>query len=355
MPEPAPAPAPVRRKRGARFVEIAQEAGVSVATVNRVLNELGSVAPGTRARVVAAAKALGVPRALPDLRHGLTRFDVILARSTTPFFRRLELGLARAASLLDRRIVVHRQLIDEDDDEAIARAILRPAPRRDGLVVAVHDTPRVREALRAAIAQGTAVVTMMSDIGELPRLHYAGIDNVHAGRTAGHFIGRLALRPGRVLLLTNSLAYRAHADRVAGCRDAIAARFPQLACGEPVECFDERDRVERAVVAALREGGDLVGLYHSGAGAQGVAEALVRAGRAGDVAWVGHELSDEHRTALASGVMDLVIDQDPDGQVLAALAHLLHACGWNEQPPSSGLNEFRLFCAENLPARPYLG
>jgi LacI family transcriptional regulator len=261
----------------------------------------------------------------------------------------------RAASLLDRRIVVHRQAIAEDDDEAIARAILRPVQRRDGLVVAVHDTPRVREALRAAIAQGTAVVTMMSDIGEVPRLHYAGIDNRHAGRTAGHFVGRLARRPGRVLLLTNSLTYRAHVDRVAGCREAIAARFPQLMCSEPVECFDERDRVERAVVSALAAGDDLVGLYHTGAGAQGVAAALARAGRAGDVAWVGHELSDEHRAALAGGAMDLVIDQDPDGQVLAGLEHLLHACGWSERAPSTGLNEFRLFCAENLPVRPYLG
>jgi LacI family transcriptional regulator len=350
-----PAGPPTRRKRGARFVEIAREAGVSTATVNRVLNEHGSVAPATRARVVAAAKALGVPRALPDLRHGLTRLDVILARSPTPFFRRVDLALARAAALLDRRIVVHRQAIAEDDDEAIVRAILRPVQRRDGLVVAVHDTPRVREALRAAAGQGTAVVTMMSDIGEVPRLHYAGIDNLHAGRTAGHFIGRLARRPGRVLVLTNSLAYRAHADRVAGCREVLAARFPHLACGEPVECLDERDRVEHAVTQALRAGGDLVGLYHSGAGAQGVAATLAKAGRAGDVAWVGHELSDEHRAALAAGAMDLVIDQDPDGQVLAGLQHLLHACGWSEAAPPAGPNEFRLFCPENLPARPYLG
>ena len=347
---------PARRKRSARFVEIAHEAGVSTATVNRVLNEHGSVAPATRARVVAAAKALGVPRSLPDLRHGLTRLDVILARSPTPFFRRLELALQRATALLDARIVVHRHVIAEDDDEQIARAVLKPPQRRDGLIVAIHDTPRVRDALRAVIGQGVRVVTLMSDIGEVPRLHFAGIDNHHAGRTAGHFIGRLARAPGRVLVLSNSLAYRAHVDRTAGCRAVIGERFTALACSDPVECFDDSDRAYHAVVQALRAGGAarLAGIYHSGAGTAGIGAALERAGRAGEVVWVGHELSDEHRAWLARGVLDLVIDQDPDGQVMAALQHLLHASGWLDRAPAGAPNEFRLFCAENLPAAPYL-
>lgn len=344
-----------RRKRSARFDEIAQAANVSTTTVNRVLNEHGSVAPATRARVVAAAKQLGVPRVLPDLRHGVTRLDVILARSPTPFFRRLEFALQQSMQVLDPRIVVHRHVLDEDDDQQIARTILQPPQRRDGLVVAIHDTPLVREALRSVIAQGVRVVTLMSDIDEVARLHYAGIDNLLAGRTAGLFIGRLARRAGHVLVLSNSLAYRAHVDRTTGCRAVIDERFSRLTCGEPIECFDDPDRAYLAASNALRAlGSDLVGVYHSGAGSSGIAAALERAGRAGEVVWVGHELSDEHRSLLARGTMDLVIDQDPDRQVLSSLQNLLHACGWLDAAPADGPNEFRLFCAENLPARPYL-
>lgn len=347
--------APPRRKRSARFIEIADAAGVGIATVNRVLNEHGSVAPATRARVVDAARRLGVPRVLPDLRHGLTRLDVILARSPTPFFRRLERALQQAAQLLDRRIVVHHRILQEDDDEQIAAAILHAPQRRHGLAVAVHDTPRVREALRQVIAAGTKVVTLMSDIGEVERLHFAGIDNLRAGRTAGLWIGRLAQRPGRLLVLSNDLAYRAHADRTAGCRAAVAERHPHLHCGAPVECHDDPDRTYLAVKQALRAGRhELVGLYHSGAGSAGIAAALQEAGRAGTVAWVGHELSDEHRSYLESGLMDLAIDQDPDGQARSALHHLLHAAGWLASPPAAGPTEFRLFCAENLPPQPYL-
>ena len=351
----SPTDPPPRRKRSARFVEIAHAANVSTATVNRVLNERGSVAADTRARVVAAAKQLGVPRLLPDLRHGLTRLDVILARSPTPFFRRIEMALQRSMQILDRRIVVHRHVLAEDDDGAIAHAIANPPQRRDGLVIAARDTPPVREALRAAIARGVPVVTMVSDIGDITRLHYAGIDNLHAGRTAGHFIGRIAGQKGRVLVLSNSLRYRAHVDRTSGCRAVIEERFPRLTSSEVIECFDDPDRTFHAVDTALRvrHGKEVVGLYHSGAGSAGIAAALLRNGREHDVVWVGHELSDEHREQLALGHMDLAIDQDPDGQVRSAMEHLLHACGYLDTAPSDGPNEFKLFCAENLPSRPY--
>jgi hypothetical protein len=68
---------PPRRKKTARFVEIAA-AGVSVATVDRVLNERGSVSATARAKVVAAARELAVPRLLPDTRHGLIHIDILL-------------------------------------------------------------------------------------------------------------------------------------------------------------------------------------------------------------------------------------------------------------------------------------
>lgn len=354
MNSPSPPPTlPPRRKRSARFIEIATAAGVSTATVNRVLNEHGSVSAETRAKVVAAARQLGVPRVLPDPRHGLTRFDVVLARSSTPYFRRLDLALQRIQQMLDARILIHRHVVDADDTPRVQAALTRPGHRRDGLIVALHDSPVVREALRGQIARGVPVVTLMSGIGAVEGVHYTGIDNLSAGRTAGHFIGRLVRRPGRVLLLTNRLDYRAHADRMHGCAAVLAERHPGLSASVPVECFDDPGRCQLALDAALAQTRHddlpLVGLYHSGAGASGLARVLQRLTPAERPVWIGHELSDEHRPLLRLGLMDLVIDQDPDGQVAAGLHHLLHACGYAEQHGPAGQNEFHLFGPENLP------
>jgi LacI family transcriptional regulator len=98
----------------------------------------------------------------------------------------------------------------------------------------------------------------------------------------------------------------------------------------------------------------VLSLYHSGAGSAGISVALARHGREQSMVWVAHELSDEHRTQLERGTLDLVIDQDPDGQVLSAMQHLLHACGYLAAAPATGPNEFRFFCVENLPAKAFL-
>ena len=354
-------PVPPRRKRSARFTDIAAAAGVGTATVNRVLNEHGGVSAKTTARVLAAARQLGVPRVLPDPRHGLTRFDVVLARSETPYFHRLDLALTRAVQVLDRRILVHRHVVDATDAAQVRERLTRPHHRRDGLIVALHDTPDVRAALREQLDAGVPVVTLMSGIGgmdDVQGLHYAGIDNLAAGRTAGHFIGRLAHRPGRVLRLTNTLDYRAHADRLRGCAEVLAERHPLIDASAPVPCHDDPDRCQlalrRALAEARRDGVPLVGLYQSGAGSAGIAAELQRLAPTERPVWVGHELSDEHRTLLRLGLLDLVIDQDPDGQIASALHHLLHASGHVEQPAPAEPNEFRLFCAENIRGGPYL-
>ena len=346
-----------RRKRAPRLQDIAQEAGVSLNTVDRVLNERDSVSAATRARVLNAAKRLGVPRLLPQIHHGLIHLDVLLPRDADhkPFYRRLRHALQRSVQMLDKRAVVHRFVAPENDESAVTKVILHPPYPRRGLIITAHDTPQVRAALQTVIANGEPVVTMSTDIGGIDRLHYAGIDNYRAGRTAGHFIGRLTRKPGRVLILCSTLAYRSHADRTRGCREAIAGSFPSLYCHVPeIEIDDDPDRCYVAVAKTLAEHDDLVGIYNSGAGSPGIEAALRKHNAAGKVVWVTHEMSDDHRTYIEQGTLDLVIDQDPDGQAISALQHLLHACGVVECSPPEGVTEFRLYCAENIRRSAYL-
>jgi LacI family transcriptional regulator len=345
-----------RRKRAPRFLEIAAEAGVSPATVDRVLNERDSVSPATRDRVVEAARRLGVARLLPDTHHGLVHLDVLLPRNPSPFWQRLNAALERAIGMLDRRVVVHRVLLREGDDAAVVRGIERSPHPRHGLVVAAHEAEPVRAALRAVIAQGVPVVTMVTDIGDIARLHYAGIDNHGAGRTAAHFIGRAVHSAGRVLVLRGRGDYRAHLDRAAGCREVLERDFPRLRCEiADADTLDDPDRCYLAVTQALRARAPLAGIYNTGGGSRGIEAALARHDLAGRVRWAGHEMSDDHREYLERRVLDLAIDQDPDGQVLSALQHLLHACGVLEKAPRPGPHEFRLYCRENLRSERYLG
>ena len=344
---------PVRRKNSPRLIDIAHAAGVGIATVNRVLNDSGKASASTREKVIQAARALGARRVMPEVHSGLTRFDFVVARSSTPFFQRLQLALQQHVQLLDRRIVVHRHEFNPEDERQIAAFIRKPGHRRNGLIVVLHDTVALREAVQSVIRQGVPVVTLMSDLSDVSDLHYAGINNLQAGRSAGLFLGRLTASAGRILVLTNDLSFRAHRDRANGFLSVMAQRFPQLDCLPVVQIRDDADRAFHAVDTALCDtAAPLLGIYNSGAGSLGIAQALRKHGQR--TVWIGHELSDEHRRYLIDGTMDLVIDQDPDGQILSGMQYLLHANKWREQLPPAHPTDFRLYCAENITHQSYL-
>ncbi|MBN3722676.1 LacI family DNA-binding transcriptional regulator [Burkholderia sp. Ac-20379] len=350
----AETPSKARRKRAPRFADIAAEAGVSEATVDRVLNERGSVSATARERVVSAAARLGVTRRLPDTRHGIVHVDVVLPINHTPFFRRIDAALQRAISALDQRIVVHRLRVDDRPDE-FTQAMVSPPYPRAGLIIASPSSPSTIAALSAVAASGVPVVTVVSDLPEVDRRRYVGIDHYEAGRTAGYALGRFCGGVGNVLVLPAVRDYLAHRERVRGCVDELAEHFP--GCRAIVPDADTRDDPSRcyaAVQSTLREQ-PIEGIYSTGDGAEGIESALKRAGRLGRVTWVGHEIDDVHRRLLDARQMDLVIDQDPDGQAIAALDYLLRASGETTGGVTPAFDgEFRLYMPTNARRSAYL-
>ena len=282
--------------------------------------------------------------------------DVLLPADHTPFFRRMNVALQRSIGVLDKRVVVHRAFLPEHKNDVIAQAILNPPYRRRGLILASPDTEPVRQALRTISTRGETAVAVVTNILDVPELKYAGIDNYRAGRAAGYFIGRLTQQSGRVLILSSRTDYQGHVDRTAGCREVLAQYAPRLFCdSRTVETYDDPDRCYLAVSSALKSGEPIVAIYNSGAGSPGIEAALKKHKAADRICWITHEMSDDHREYIRVGMLDMVIDQDPDGQIMTALQHLLHAAEVSDSlPPPNVPTEFRLYFAENIRETPYL-
>ncbi len=64
----------------------------------------------------------------------------------------------------------------------------------------------------------------------------------------------------------------------------------------------------------------VAGIYNLGAGNAGLIAALERFGMAGGVRVIAHELTAVTRAGLETGAIDVVIDQNPDGEIAAAIA-----------------------------------
>ena len=74
-----------------------------------------------------AARQLGIPRVLPETRHGLIHIDIVLPNNPSPFFQRLNQAMKQGVAMLDKRLVVHHVTTPEEDEAALIRAI---GPRR---------------------------------------------------------------------------------------------------------------------------------------------------------------------------------------------------------------------------------
>lgn len=338
-----------RRKRDARFIEIAEEAGVSESTVNRVLNERGSVSEAARLRVIEAARKLSVKRLLPDVLHGLTHIDILISLDDTPLLKRISAALTRVIQMLDKRTIVHR-IVVPDVEHKILNAIQAERHKRNGLIVMTRSSDKVIKALQHLIENGTPVITLLTDIKAISRTSYTGIDNLQAGRTAAWFISRMCKSRGRVLKLVANSYYDAHVERSQGFSEVLFTT-PWLTQTE-VQTHDDAENCYQAVKREMAAG-DVVAIYNSGYGSEGILRALKEHDAVGKIMWVGHEMYDHHNQYLANGAMDLIIDQDPDSQVMAAVQHALFACGIIDSPPPSGPVEFRLFCPTNRRSTQY--
>lgn len=337
--------AAARSPRKAGLDQIATLAGVGIATVDRVLNERGNVSPETARRVIEAARQLKWPRTMPvPYRRGL-RLDVLLARPDTPFFQRLNEAFANVASTLDRSVMIQRSFVDESPASLTERIL---STNGQAVVVYGEEDPAVIDAITAVTVRGIPVVTLVSDIPTSPRLAYVGVDHYSAGRTAAFFMEAMARMAGPVLILCNSLRYRAHAQRVSGFRDRINDRGSGLTVAAVLEGHDDRSLSTQLLSDAMHRFRDVVGVYNAGGANRAVEAALKSADLTGRAIFIGHELTVHTRRMLSDGTMTLTIDQNPELQARRAINILLHRFGYVEKIIGSDEVPFVIYGPENL-------
>jgi LacI family transcriptional regulator len=310
--------------RRATVHDVARQAGVSLATVDRVLNGRAGVRPATAEKVEGAIQALDFRR---DLSASLLarardlRIAFLIPDGRNEFMQHLEQAVSlRARAIRGER--THLELISVKalDARALAAALdALASPTCDCAVIVATDDDIVRKAVDAATRRGIDVVTLVSDLPGSARRHFVGIDNAAAGRTAASLLGRFC-PGGKIGVIVGSMGLRDHRERLEGFAALIREEFPNHRLIGPVEGLDDNAATEKQAAAMLKANPDLAGLYNAGAGNAGLLRALEAGGRATKVRVVAHELSEPTRAGLKSGAIDVVLDQNPVGEIRAAVA-----------------------------------
>ncbi|KSV72592.1 LacI family DNA-binding transcriptional regulator [Ensifer sp. ENS03] len=338
--------------------DIAARAGVSLATVDRVLNNRPGVRGVTRDKVERAIEALGYVRDVAAANLAKSRIYpliFILPEGDNTFMRGLaaEVEAAKARSAVERTAITVLS-VRAFDPEALAAALhkaraLDPA----GVAVVAIDAPEVVSAVDALREDGVAVVTLVSDLPGSSRDHFAGVDNVAAGRTAGTLMGRfLGGRNGPVAIVAGSMLVRDHRDRLEGFGAAMAESAPGRRLLPVVEGHDDPAEVDRLVSNLLADQPELAGIYSLGAGNRGLIAALEKAGREKAVCAIAHELTPHSRAALLSGTLDALLNQDGGHEVRSAIRVLKARADGLSVIGAQERIRIEIFLKDNLPVDP---
>lgn len=312
------------RPKRATVHDLAREAGVSLATIDRVLNGRAGVRPATIAKVEAAVASLEFRRDFAAsllARSRDLRIRFILPDGPNQFMQSLDTAIAKEA----RRATSERMQISTDrvrplDSRAMIAALKGLNPENcDCAVIVTTESEAVRNAVDDAERRGVPIVTLVSDLPGSARRHFVGIDNVAAGRTAASLMGRF-VSSGKIGLVVGSLALRDHRERLEGFMSVAREEFKGLRLIGPIEGNDEAGMTKAAVSALIADNPDLCGLYSLGAGNSGLLEALHETRREGRLKVILHELTESTRQALRSDAVDVVLDQNPEGEIRAAVA-----------------------------------
>lgn len=331
-------------ERRPKVADIAAKAGVSTATVDRIMNRRGGVHQRTVARVEQVIRDIITGEGAEAAASPATRrIAVILSRDGSLVTQILGQALIEAgpAAALEVELAAFEPM-----NPAALADCLRDCAKRgcDSVVVQALDHSLVREALAELLAAGISVVTVLTDLTGIDRLAYAGLDNRAAGRTAGQLMARLVKGPGKLAVVWGGQLYRSHEERESGFRSVVRSERGDLECLEVVTGNDDlaitRERVEKVIAQYP----DLVGIYCVGGGVAGAAQAIDNAGLGQSLVMIGHNCNAQTRPYLLSGTIDAVIHQD----IRLIAQHVLRCLSAGKPVPSNPAIPIEIIMRENM-------
>lgn len=315
------------------MADVAREAGVSLSTVDRVLNLRADVRADTAQRIAGAAARLGFhakgvieQRLLLD--RPTVRLGFLLHKSAVAFYQGLAQALADAATKVTRaRVRVVIAYLDDLDSNAVAQRILALRDQVDGLGIVAADHPVVREAVARLGQSGVPVVALISELSNAAGAAYVGVDNRLMGRSAGWFTTRLALRPGPVAVMVSTQRFQCQELREFSFRSYVADHSPDWELLASRLTLEDDEYAYGNTQDLLAGEPDLMALYVAGGGIAGVLRALQELHGQGQrlPVVVCHELTALTRAALKSGVVQAVLSHPVVPLAEQAMAALVQA------------------------------
>lgn len=330
--------------------DIAFQAGLSAATVDRVLNERPGVRKQTELRVRAAIRELEKQQAGFEIQGRKFGIDIVMEapdRFTDTVRDAFESeSLTFLPTIFRSRFHFAEMMRPGDIVQLLDRIRLRGT---DGVVLKAPDVPEISAAVVRLEQYGIPVVTLVTDLPNAPRSAYAGADNRAAGETAAYLIGeRFSGQPATVLVTLSSSRFRGEEEREIGFRRTLRDRYPSIGIVEISEGLGRDDATGALVASALSAHPGINAVYSIGGGNRAVLSAFAQASRTCAV-FVAHDLDSGNLDLLRAGKIHFVLHHDLKADVRTVFRAIIGRRSAVTAPSIARLSAVEVITPYNIP------
>jgi LacI family transcriptional regulator len=331
---------------------IARQAGVSEATVDRVLNRRGGVRQGTVEEVNRAIADLHRQRSQIRLTGRSFYLDLVVD-APDRFAAAVRAALESQLPLV--RPATFRARFHLADAPPVPHlvATLDGIARRgsQGVVLKAPDHPEVVAAVDRLTGAGIPVVTLVTDLPTSHRVCYVGLDNRAAGATAAYLLHQWLPGGGAVLITRGTGSFRGEDEREMGLRATMRCLRPGRRQVDLVDPSGDAQVLRGLVRDALAATPDIAGVYslYATGGNAATLAAFADAGRPGPV-FLAHDLDAENLALLQGGHLSAVLHHDLALDLRRACHAVMQAHGALPGTPRSAHSNVQVITPYNIPA-----
>lgn len=337
---------------------VADMAGVSRGTVDRVLNNRAHVSPEVYERVMDAIQSTGYlsPRnayqkTLLNQNFTPLKIGVLLPNWSGHFKWEVSDGIEAAQSELSDfnvKIVVEECQTDipEENLEKLENLIRQNV---QGIALCTVNDPSIKDRISQLDEHGIPVITFNSDLPDSRRLCFVGQDYKKSGRIAAELMGKCIPQTGKILAAVGNLEFDGHRTRLQGFCDRMEEIGFSEGQIEVIETYNDYQITYKKILQAFEDNGDIAAVYMANRSVSACVKAVETAGCTGKTRVICHDISERTRSLLQNGEIDFSISQDLFQQGYLPLIYLrdyLHKDKIVAHQDTG--NQISIICSQNL-------
>lgn len=320
---------------------LAELAGTSRGTVDKVLHNRAGVSDEVRARVMAIiAEQNYVPpqhAAKADTEAVKKTIDlaVIIPNTVNEFFQKIKEGMDYAVSVRSYAEIHLEFFYCNSENVSEVLSILQYIAEHgfDGILIRGSQSGRLCDRLNSFMDNGVPVVLFDSNVYGCRKLCFVGEDSTASGRVAASLLATCIGEKGDVAVIGGMSEISGHRLRIQGFKQTMSTRFPDINIVETINSYDQSVIAYEKTIGLLKRYNNLRGIFCAVGCTADVGRAIL------DMNWhnvkvISYNMTPDIIMLVKKGVVKFTIGLTPFRNGMVAVNTLLDHLIYGKMPES---------------------